>query len=552
MSETVRIDVASERPYPVLVGRGVREELAGVVSGLGAAVALIVHQRALADVAEQVRADLDAAGVDAHRVEVPDAEEGKTLLMAGYCWDVCGQIGLTRGDVVVSLGGGAATDLAGFVAATWMRGVRVVHVPTTLLAMVDAAVGGKTGINTGAGKNLVGAFHEPSAVLADLAVLDTLPLAELVAGSAEIVKAGFIADPVILDLVEAGPAAALDPAGSVLPELVRRSIQVKADVVAADLRESHLREILNYGHTLGHAIERREDYRWRHGAAVSVGLVFAAELARAAGRLDDVTADRHRAVLAAVGLPVSYEPGALPELVESMRGDKKTRAGTLRFVVLDGLARPGRLEAPDAGAAGARVRGGGPMIDERDERDEQGPRPQRARTWAGSAPASRRCTGAPRTPTSSRSASAPARTWAWTWRSARPTTRASCSAGCTRPRTPDGPWCSTPAAWTHTSVAVRDACAQLTAPLVEVHITNVHKREEFRHHSYISGVATGVIVGLGVDGYALALRWVAPAAVSSAGRAGSAAGRPRRGWPPPGGSGGPAGGSPRARRCRPR
>jgi 3-dehydroquinate synthase len=228
-----------------------------------------------------------------------------------------------------------------------MRGVRVVHVPTTLLAMVDAAVGGKTGINTGAGKNLVGAFHEPSAVLADLSVLDTLPLAELVAGCAEIIKAGFIADPVILDLVEAGPAAALDPAGSVLPELVRRSIQVKADVVAADLRESHLREILNYGHTLGHAIERREDYRWRHGAAVSVGLVFAAELARRAGRLDDVTADRHRAVLAAVGLPVSYEPGALPELVESMRGDKKARAGTLRFVVLDGLAKPGRMEAPE-------------------------------------------------------------------------------------------------------------------------------------------------------------------------------------------------------------
>jgi 3-dehydroquinate synthase len=347
VSETVRIDVASERPYPVFVGRGVRDELAGVVTGLGAAVALIVHQPALADVAEEVRAGLEAAGVDARRVEVPDAEEGKALLVAGYCWEVCAQVGLTRGDVVVSLGGGAATDLAGFVAATWMRGVRVVHVPTTLLGMVDAAVGGKTGINTAAGKNLVGAFHEPSAVLADLAVLDTLPLAELVAGSAEIVKAGFIADPTILDLIEAGPAAALDPAGPVLPELVRRSIQVKADVVAADLRESHLREILNYGHTLAHAIERREEYRWRHGAAVSVGLVFAAELARLAGRLDDGTAERHRAVLAALGLPVGYAPDALPELVESMRGDKKARAGTLRFVVLDGLAKPGRLEGPE-------------------------------------------------------------------------------------------------------------------------------------------------------------------------------------------------------------
>ena len=212
---------------------------------------------------------------------MPDAEEGKSLAVAGFCWEVCGQIGLTRGDLVVSLGGGAATDLAGFVAATWMRGVRVVHVPTTLLAMVDAAVGGKTGINTGAGKNLVGAFHEPSAVLVDLALLDTLPAAEITAGSAEIVKTGFIADPVILELIEADPAAALDPTGPVLAELIRRSIQVKAEVVAADLRESHLREILNYGHTLGHAIERRENYRWRHGAAVSVGLVFAAELARA-------------------------------------------------------------------------------------------------------------------------------------------------------------------------------------------------------------------------------------------------------------------------------
>ncbi|MGE3257675.1 3-dehydroquinate synthase family protein, partial [Pseudonocardia sp.] len=213
--------------------------------------------------------------------------------------------------------------------------------------MVDAAVGGKTGINTGAGKNLVGAFYEPSAVLVDLATLDTLPGPELAAGMAEVVKVGFIADPVILDLVEAGPAAALDPAGEALPELVRRAIQVKADVVSADLRESHLREVLNYGHTLGHAIERREEYRWRHGAAVSVGLVFAAELARAAGRLDGTTADRHRAVLESLGLPVTYEAGALAELVEAMHGDKKARSGKLRFVVLDGLAKPGRLEAPE-------------------------------------------------------------------------------------------------------------------------------------------------------------------------------------------------------------
>ncbi|GAA4881435.1 3-dehydroquinate synthase [Pseudonocardia benzenivorans] len=345
--ESVRIEVAAERPYEVRVGRGVRGDLAEVVEGTGARTAVLVHQPPLADEAEAARRELEAAGLDAHRVEVPDAEEGKALAVAGYCWEVCGTVGLTRHDVVVGFGGGAVTDLAGFVAATWMRGVNVVHVPTTLLAMVDAAVGGKTGINTAAGKNLVGAFHEPAAVLVDLATLETLPAPELVAGMAEVVKAGFIVDPVILELVEKDPAAALDPRGDVLPELVRRAIRVKADVVGADLRESHLREILNYGHTLGHAIERREDYTWRHGAAVSVGMVFAAELARAAGRLDDATADRHRGVLTSIGLPVGYAPDALPELVATMAGDKKARAGMLRFVVLDGLAKPGRLEGPD-------------------------------------------------------------------------------------------------------------------------------------------------------------------------------------------------------------
>ena len=236
MSPIDRIDVTGERPYPVLIGRNVRAELPATVADLGATNAMLVHQPALAEAAEEVRGALAGAGIEAHRVEIPDAEDGKNLAVAGFCWEVCGRVGLTRSDVVISLGGGAATDLAGFVAATWMRGVRVVHVPTTLLAMVDAAVGGKTGVNTAAGKNLVGAFHEPSAVLVDLATLDTLPHDELVAGSAEIIKAGFIADPTILDLVEAEPVAALDPAGAVLPELVRRAIQVKAEVVASDLR----------------------------------------------------------------------------------------------------------------------------------------------------------------------------------------------------------------------------------------------------------------------------------------------------------------------------
>ncbi len=340
-----RIRVAAERPYDVTIARGIAGPvLAEALPGVTTAV--LVHQPPLAGHAEALRERLAGAGITTYLLPIPDAEAGKTLETLGACWDECGRLGLTRQDAVISLGGGAVTDLAGFLAATWMRGIKIVHVPTTLLAMVDAAVGGKTGINTTAGKNLVGAFHEPAAVVVDLDTLRTLPRDELVAGMAEIVKAGFIADPAILEMIEDDPVRALDPAADVLPELVRRSIQVKADVVSADLRESHLREILNYGHTLGHAVEHREGYRWRHGNAVSVGLVFAAELARAAGRLDDHTADRHRAVLGALGLPVTYLPGVLPELVETMASDKKARAGLLRFVVLDGLATPGRLEGP--------------------------------------------------------------------------------------------------------------------------------------------------------------------------------------------------------------
>ncbi len=341
----VTVEVAVDPPYPVIIGTDLGDQLVELLCDRHRVA--VVHQPALAQTAEAIRSRLADKGVDAHRIEIPDAEAGKDLPVVGFLWEVLGRIGIDRKDALVSLGGGAATDVAGFAAATWLRGVDIVHIPTTLLGMVDAAVGGKTGINTDAGKNLVGAFHQPLAVLVDLATLETLPHNELVAGMAEVVKAGFIADPVILDLIEADPQAAVDPAGDVLPELIRRSIAVKAQVVAADEKESELREILNYGHTLAHAIERRERYEWRHGAAVSVGLVFAAELARLAGRLDDATAQRHRTVLSALGLPVGYDADALPQLLEYMAQDKKSRAGVLRFVVLDGLAKPGRLAGPD-------------------------------------------------------------------------------------------------------------------------------------------------------------------------------------------------------------
>jgi 3-dehydroquinate synthase len=242
---------------------------------------------------------------------------------------------------VVGVGGGAVTDVAGFVAACWLRGVRVVQVPTSLLGMVDAAVGGKTGVNTAAGKNLVGAFYPPVRVLCDLDTLDTLPADDLRAGLAEVVKCGFIADPVILERLEQHDVP------DVLRDVAERAIRVKAGVVSEDLREAGLREILNYGHTLGHAIERTEGYAWKHGHAVSVGLVYAAALGRLAGRLDGATAERHRAVLTRVGLPTTYKPGAWDVLHSAMRVDKKARGATLRFVVLDGLARPSTLDGPD-------------------------------------------------------------------------------------------------------------------------------------------------------------------------------------------------------------
>lgn len=337
---------AGTDPYEVLIGRQLLAELPTLIGERAQRVA-VLHPEALAETGEAVRQDLADQGYEAIAIQLPNAEEAKTVEVAAYCWKALGQTGFTRTDVIVGIGGGATTDVAGFVAASWLRGVRWIAVPTTVLGMVDAAVGGKTGINTAEGKNLVGAFHPPAGVLCDLAALDSLPVNDYVSGMAEIIKAGFIADPVILDLVEADPQGARTPAGPHTSELIERAIRVKAEVVSSDLKESGLREILNYGHTLAHAIEKNERYKWRHGAAVSVGMVFAAELGRLAGRLDDATADRHRAVLESVGLPLTYRGDQWPKLLENMKVDKKSRGSLLRFIVLDGLGKPSVLEGPD-------------------------------------------------------------------------------------------------------------------------------------------------------------------------------------------------------------
>ena len=340
-----RIGVGGERPYDVIVGNGILDELPGLV-GDRAQTAVVIHAEGMAALARPACETLRAAGYTVHAEPVPAGEAAKDISVAAGLWERLAAHRASRFDVIIGLGGGAVTDLAGFVAATWLRGVPVVLVPTTLLAIVDAAIGGKTAVNIAAGKNLVGAFHPPAGVLADLAMLATLPSREYVSGLAEVIKAGFIADPVILRLIEADPAAAAAPGGPHERELVERAIRMKADVVTADLREAGQREMLNYGHTLGHAVEVEQRYQIRHGEAVAIGMMFAAAVARLAGRLDEPTARRHGEILTAVGLPIRSATSSWPRLREAMTVDKKVRGQRLRLVVLDGLARPSILADP--------------------------------------------------------------------------------------------------------------------------------------------------------------------------------------------------------------
>lgn len=345
------IDVNAEHSYSVYVGRGLLDVLSGHL--VQAARVAIIHPSALRVSAEALKVELESRDLQIVLVEVPEAEESKTAVVAAFCWQALGASGFTRSDAIIGLGGGATTDLAGFVAATWLRGISWIAIPTTLLGMVDASVGGKTGINTEAGKNLVGAFHSPQAVVVDLNALASLPENDIRAGLAEVVKVGFTSDPSILTTVIDYPTEILNFESDQLLTLVEKAISVKAAVVSDDFTEiggsggGIGREVLNYGHTFGHAVEKFENYRWRHGAAVSVGIMFVAELAALAGRLPDRDLDLHRAVLDQIGLPVSYPAGRWEALYSTMQVDKKTRGTLLRFVILDAIGRPAILEGPD-------------------------------------------------------------------------------------------------------------------------------------------------------------------------------------------------------------
>lgn len=339
------ITVTGTQPSTITVGRDLG--FTPIVAALDEAATkvLIVHASPLAQRAAMLADHLRSLGYRVDTADHPDAEAGKTIEVVASLWDRCGQLQLGRKDAIIAMGGGATTDMAGFLAATWLRGVTLINVPSTLLAMVDAAVGGKTGINTCAGKNMVGSFYPAAAVIADMDLLATLPCRDLAAGAAEIIKCGFIADPEILTVVEQTDAETLlDARSAQLRDITTRAVAVKARVVSTDLTEGGLREILNYGHTLAHAIERANNYTWRHGDAVAVGCCFAARLAAGRGLVSAAEVTRHDALFSRVGLPIRYEDTSLDELTQIMASDKKVRRGVPRFVLLDGVANP-RIEA---------------------------------------------------------------------------------------------------------------------------------------------------------------------------------------------------------------
>jgi 3-dehydroquinate synthase len=343
--------------YPVWVGSGLLEGLDRLLPPFPAAeAAAVVFSRPVAGVAERVGRALGGRGLAVHALEVPPGEEAKRLEVVAGLYERLAAVPTRRADPVVAVGGGATTDLAGFAAATWLRGVPLVNVPTTVLGMVDAAVGGKTGVDLDAGKNLVGAFHQPVAVLADLDTLASLPAAEVRSGLAEVAKAGLIGDPDLAAALAgtAGLAVAADP--DALAPLVEAAVRVKAAVVGADEHEDEGRAVLNYGHTLGHALERLAGYRGlRHGEAVAIGMVFAARVAEAIGLAGPDLAAGHVELLRAVGLPVAM-PGLDPERVlRAMGTDKKHRQG-LRLVLLRGPGQPEVVPAPGRDVLVAAIR----------------------------------------------------------------------------------------------------------------------------------------------------------------------------------------------------
>jgi 3-dehydroquinate synthase len=334
------ISVSADRKYDVVIDANWLVALEPYLVNRGQ-VAVIVSEA----MRDQIT-NLPETDAQIHIFTVPDSEAGKSFATYQKLLDWLGAAGFTRNDLVIAVGGGAVTDLSGFVASTWLRGIDWVAVPTTLAAMVDAAVGGKTGINSEYGKNLIGSFYSPISVLVDLSWLETLSDRDFAAGLAEVLKSGFIADVQIVELLNGKSLSEVRSNRALTLELISRTVAVKATVVSGDFKESFDREILNYGHTLGHAIELQSKYSLRHGECVSIGLVFAANLANQVGLLSDEITALHVNILERLGLPTSYESRHWPELRANMAIDKKSRSGTLRFVGISEIGKTLRIEAP--------------------------------------------------------------------------------------------------------------------------------------------------------------------------------------------------------------
>ena len=333
-----RISVRAERTYEVLVNCNWKSELIALAKNRSRVA--VIYSQNMADLI-RIDADIDA---EVFYFSLPDGEFAKDLASITQLWNWLVAAGFTRSDLIVGVGGGAITDVSGFAAASWLRGIEWIAVPTSVAGMVDASVGGKTGINSGYGKNLIGAFHSPSAVLIDLSWLSTLSDRDFSAGMAEVIKCGFIADHQIINLLANQSCQQLRADLPRTIALIEASVNVKADVVSRDFKESFAREILNYGHSLGHAIEIHSKYNLRHGEAISIGLVFAAELSEIKGHLSPEVVEMHRKLLTALDLPITYPRAAWSELLPLLYLDKKSRGKSLRFVAISAIASTLRIE----------------------------------------------------------------------------------------------------------------------------------------------------------------------------------------------------------------
>ena len=331
----VRVDLGS-RSYAIVVESGALGSVGVRLRelGVGARAALVSDAAIMRLYGKTVAAGLEASGFAVTRVEVPEGEAAKRLDVAARCWDALLAAGLDRTSTVLALGGGAVGDLAGFVAATYMRGTNFVQLPTTVLAQVDASIGGKTAIDHPEAKNLIGAFHQPRLVLVDPAVVRTLPEREFSSGLAEIAKHGIVLDADYFAEVERGAAALLARELPVLERVIGGSCRLKASVVERDEREAELRHVLNYGHTIGHALEAVTGYtRFAHGEAVSLGIAAEARLARRLGIASEETVVRQERLLRALGLPVRADAVDVEALLAAIARDKKARDGRVPFVL---------------------------------------------------------------------------------------------------------------------------------------------------------------------------------------------------------------------------